>query len=47
MSYEDSFYKGCLRFDDEVFFKYIVEVLRGCSNRSIAEIGSMDLMYTF
>ena len=47
MSYEDSFYKGCLRFDDEVFFKHIVEVLQGCSNHSIAEIGSVHLMYTF
>jgi len=46
MSYEESFYKGGLRFDDEFFFKHMVEVLQGCSNRSIAEVGSMDLTYT-
>jgi hypothetical protein len=46
MSYEDSFYKGYLRFDDEFFFKHIVEVLQGCSDRSIAEVGSMVLTYT-
>jgi hypothetical protein len=45
ISYEDSFYKGCLRFNDDVFFKHIVELLQSCSNRAIADIGSIDLTH--
>lgn len=46
MSYEDSFYKGFFQFDDYPFFKHIVELLQSCSNRSLAEIGSIDLTHT-
>jgi hypothetical protein len=44
--YEDSSYLGCLLFDDPAFCKYITEVLQFCCNRSISEIGSLDLSYT-
>jgi hypothetical protein len=44
--HEGSFYKGSLLFDDDAFFKHIVELLQSCSNRSIAEIGSIDLSHT-
>jgi hypothetical protein len=45
-SYEDSSYIGCLLFDDHAFCKHLSGVLRFCCNRSIAEIGSLDLTYT-
>jgi hypothetical protein len=32
-----------LYFDDANFLREIVELLRGCYGRSIAEIGSLDL----
>jgi hypothetical protein len=45
--HEDSSYLGCLLFDDPAFCKYITEVLQFCCNRSIAEIGSLELSHTF
>jgi len=45
--YEDSSYLGCLLFDDPAFCKYIRGVLQFCCNRSIAEIGSIDVSYLF
>ena len=46
ISYEGSEYLGCLLFDDEVFCSQIMEILKAHCNRSIAEIGSIDLAYT-
>jgi hypothetical protein len=46
ISYQGSEYLGCLLFDDRPFFKHITGVLRFCCNRSVAEIGSLDLTYT-
>ena len=45
--YEESFYLGCLLFDDEVFCRKITQLLQGCRNRSITEIGSLDLPDAF
>ena len=45
--YEESFYLGCLLFDDEVFCRKIARLLQGYRNRSITEIGSLDLPHTF
>jgi hypothetical protein len=44
--YEESSYGGCLVFDDYAFCKHVTQVLQSCRNRSIAEIGSLDLSYT-
>ena len=46
MHHEESFYIGCLLFDDLSFRRHISQVLRFCRNRSIAEIGSLDVSYT-
>jgi hypothetical protein len=43
--YKDSSYIGCLLFDDHAFCQHITELLRFCGNRSIAEIGSIDISY--
>jgi hypothetical protein len=45
--YEDSSYMGCLLFDDEMFCGQITKLLQSYCNRSIAEIGSIDLTHTF
>jgi hypothetical protein len=42
ISYQGSEYLGCLLFDNRT----IKGVLQFCCNRSIAEIGSLDLSYT-
>jgi hypothetical protein len=44
IEHEGSSYAGC--FDDRAFCSQIVELLRSYYNRSIAEIGSLDLSYT-
>jgi hypothetical protein len=46
ISHQRSDYIGCLLSDDRPFCKHITGVLRFCCNRSIAEIGSLDLAYT-
>ena len=46
ISHEKLFYVGCLLFDDVAFCRHISQLLRFCRNRSIAEIGSLDLSYT-
>jgi hypothetical protein len=45
--YEESSYLGCLLFDEGMFCRQITKLLQGCCNRSIAEIGSLDLSHTF
>src|SRR5215510_2155609 len=44
--HEGSEYLGCLLFDDEVFCSQVMEILKAHCNRSIAEIGGIDLAYT-
>ena len=44
--YHDSSYLGCLLFDDEAFCRQVIELLKAHCNRSIAEIGSLDVTYT-
>lgn len=46
IDHEGSSYIGCLLFDDPAFCSQIVELLEGYCNRSIAEIGSIDLSYS-
>jgi hypothetical protein len=46
IDYSGSSYMGCLLFDDVAFCDQIVRLLRGYSNRPIAEIGSLDLSHT-
>jgi hypothetical protein len=45
--FEESSYMGCLLFDDEIFCGQITKLLQSCCNRSIADIGSLDLSHTF
>jgi hypothetical protein len=44
--HEDSEYLGCLLFDDQVFCRQVMELLKGHCNRSIAEIGGLHVSYT-
>jgi len=46
ISYEASEYLGCLLFDDQAFCSQVMEKLKAHCNRSIAEIGGIDLAYT-
>ena len=47
MNHEGSSYMGCLLFDDDKFCRYVMQFLEHyCCNRPIAEIGSLDLVYT-
>jgi hypothetical protein len=46
MDYKGSLYVGRLLFDDHAFCSQIVNLLKGCSNRRIAKIGSLDLSDT-
>jgi len=46
IDHEGSSYMGCLLFDDPAFCSQIVELLDGYCNRSIADIGNLDLAYT-
>jgi hypothetical protein len=41
--YDESSYMGCLLFDDPVFCTQIAKLLQDCRNRSITEIGSLDV----
>ena len=48
IDHEESSYIGCLTVDDHAFCAQIVRFLQGhCYNRSIAEIGSLDIAFTF
>jgi len=46
MEHEQSFYLGCLLFDDIAFSQHITALLKNHCNRPIAEIGSLDISYT-
>jgi hypothetical protein len=37
---------GCLLFDDRFFCSQMANLLQDYCNRPIAEIGSLDLLYT-
>jgi hypothetical protein len=43
IDHEESSYIGGLMVDDSVFCDQITKLLQGCCNRSIAEIGSLEL----
>jgi hypothetical protein len=47
IDHEGSLYLGGLLFDDYAFCQRIAALLQFCCNRSIAEIGSMDLSSSF
>lgn len=46
IEHEGSSYIGCLLFDDYSVCSHIAKLLQGCCNRSIAEIGDLELSYT-
>jgi len=46
ISHEGSEYLGCLLFDDEAFCNQVMKLLKAHCNRSIAEIGSVEVSYT-
>jgi len=46
VSHEDSEYLGCLLFDDQAFCHQVMELLKGHCNRSIAEVGGLDVSHT-
>jgi hypothetical protein len=46
IDYEGSEYIGCLLIDDPAFCSQIVKLLQEHCNRSIAEVGNLDLAYT-
>jgi hypothetical protein len=46
MNHDGSSYMGCLLFDDDKFCRYVAHFLERYCNRSIAEIGSLDLSHT-
>jgi hypothetical protein len=46
MKHQDSSYMGCLLFDNEKFCRYIAHFLESYRNRSIAEIGGLDVSGT-
>ena len=47
IDHEGSSYIGCLLFDDEAFCRQIVDLLEGYCDHPIAEIGCLNLSYTF
>jgi hypothetical protein len=47
ISHEGSEYLGCLLFDDQAFCRQVMELLKAHCNRTIAEIGSLDVSHTF
>jgi len=47
IDHQGSSYLGSLRFDDRAFCRQITEILQFCCNRSIAEIGGLDVSHTF
>jgi hypothetical protein len=44
--HDDSEYLGCLLFDDQAFCHQVMELLKGHCNRSITEIGGLDVSHT-
>jgi hypothetical protein len=46
IDHQGSSYVGCLLIDDTAFCREIVELLLANRNRTIAEIGGLDLSYT-
>lgn len=46
VEYQGSSYMGCLLFDDPNFCREVATLLQACCNRSIAEIGSIDVSHT-
>jgi hypothetical protein len=44
--HENSEYLGCLLFDDQVFCRQVMELLKGYCNRSITEIGGLEVSHT-
>jgi hypothetical protein len=46
IDHEGSSYIGCPMFDDRALCRHIAEILQFCRNRSIAEIGGLDLSHT-
>jgi hypothetical protein len=44
--YEESCYVGCLLLEDQAFCRQITKLLQQYCNRSIVEIGNLDLSYT-
>jgi hypothetical protein len=46
IEHEGSSYMGCLLFDDHNFCREVVRLLERCCNRSIAEIGGIDVSHT-
>src|SRR5262245_2744978 len=47
IDHEGSSYIGCLMVEDQAFCDQVVQLLQGCCNRPIAEIGSIELSYTY
>ena len=47
IGYQDSSYLGCLLFDDHAFCRHVMELLKTHCNRSIVEIGGLDVSHTF
>ena len=46
IDYEGSSYIGCLLIEDYAFCSQIVKLLQDCLNRTIVEVGGLDLSYT-
>jgi hypothetical protein len=46
MEHEGGSYMSCLLFEDLNFCQQIANLLDGCHNRSIAEIGGLDVSHT-
>ena len=46
IAYQGSEYLGCLLFNDEAFCRQIMELLKAHCNRSIAEIGGLEISHT-
>src|SRR5215510_16053517 len=44
--YKNSSYLGCLLFDDHAFCRQVMELLKAHCNRSLAEIGGLDVSHT-
>jgi hypothetical protein len=46
IDHDGSSYIGCLLFDDRVFCSQIVRILQANLNKTVAQIGSIDLTHT-
>jgi hypothetical protein len=45
IDHEASSYMGCLLFDDYAFCRYVAKLLESYCNRTIADIGRLDLSH--